>query len=166
MTTENMSLRRSDRLLSEERALLAAASCGFAVLCTADTEGIPYGVPVNTVFFNGKFYFHGSSFEGRRSKNMLSNPRVSLTFVPFEAVDAEAFSTDYVSVIIEGEAAKVEDTEEKKAALSAIASRFRPGLPEEPAVAYIEGAFDAVTVWSVSVDRFCGKSRNPNRYFG
>lgn len=166
MTTENMSLRRNDRLLSEELAILAAASCGFAVLCTADTEGFPYGVPVNTVFLNGKFYFHGSSFEGRRSRNMLSNPRVSLTFVPFESVDAEAFSTDYVSVIVEGKASKVEDTEEKKTALSAVASRFRPGLSEEPAAAYIESAVDAVTVWSVTVERFCGKSRNPKRYFG
>lgn len=89
-----------------------------------------------------------------------------MTFVPFESVDAEAFSTDYVSVIVEGRAAKLENTEEKKAVLAALASRFRPGLPEEPAHAYIEGAADAVTVWEITVERICGKSRNPQRYFG
>lgn len=166
MTTEHMKLRREDRLLSEDQALLAAASSSFAVLCTTDADGLPYGVPVNPVYLNGKFYFHGAAFEGRRSKNMLSNPHVSLTFVPFESVDAEAFSTDYVSVIAEGKAAKVEDTEEKKSALIAIAGRFRPGLPTEPAAAYIDGASDKVTVWSVTVERLCGKSRNPGRYFG
>ena len=49
MSTKNTPLRRKDRLRTETEARDIINGCDFAVLSTADSENMPYGVPVSVV---------------------------------------------------------------------------------------------------------------------
>lgn len=86
-TTAERPLRRRDRQLTEDEALQIVRHAPHAVLSTADAAGVPYGVPVNAVYAEGNVYWHGTFMKSRKGDNIDANPKVSLCFVAYEAVD-------------------------------------------------------------------------------
>lgn len=65
-TTAERPLRRRDRQLTEDEALQIVRHAPHAVLSTADTAGVPYGVPVNAVYAEGNVYWHGTFMKSRK----------------------------------------------------------------------------------------------------
>lgn len=158
-TTAERPLRRRDRQLTEDEALQIVRHAPHAVLSTADTAGVPYGVPVNAVYAEGNVYWHGTFMKSRKSDNIDANPKVSLCFVAYEAVDVPAYSVNYASAVLEGTASRITDARERKEAALLICAQHVPGLSAEHNSAYYDREGDTVEVWKMTVTRISGKSR-------
>ena len=119
MSTQNTPLRRKDRLRTQEEARAIMESCDFAVLSTADSENMTYGVPVSVVLEENHLYFHCAK-AGRKLENIQQNPHVCLTFAKVRLVDGENFTTRYESVIADndigiGKAEMIEQKPDRRA---------------------------------------------------
>ena len=60
MKWDNSSVRRSDRLLDQSRALELLRTAEWGVLSMTDIDGSPYGVPLNYVW-DGEAALYGLS---------------------------------------------------------------------------------------------------------
>ncbi len=95
----------------------------------------PYAVPVNFVRIEKDIYFHGA-LQNKKMKMIEQNPNVSFSVVePYAVIDSD-FSSDeglacpatqfFKSVSIEGIATRVENRDEKAAALEALMRKLQP----------------------------------------
>ncbi len=115
-----------NKFLNEKRA-------GALSMC--DTGERPYVIPVNYVYMDGKIYIHGM---GSGKKNMLLEKNPSVCFTVFEEFGTVKDSvpckcdTSYLSVVIFGKAALVQDLEEKTRALEGFMKKFMPGFFKNP----------------------------------
>lgn len=156
MSTKNTPLRRKDRLRTEEEARAIIKSCDFAVLSTADSENIPYGVPVSVVLEENRLYFHCAK-AGRKLENIQQNPHVCITFAKVRLVDGENFTTRYESVVAEGTASFIEEETEKRHALQLLCRRYTQHSDEE-IDAYIQRYFAQTGVVRVDVETISAKA--------
>jgi nitroimidazol reductase NimA-like FMN-containing flavoprotein (pyridoxamine 5'-phosphate oxidase superfamily) len=150
-------MRRKERQLDLQSVESILIANDYGVLSTVDSEGQPYGVPVNYVFFNDAIFFH-SATKGHKIKNLTENPRVSFCVVGKAIVRPSQFSSDYESVILFGTAAEIFG-EDKLEALHAISNRFAPAH-EAKGNAMIIRLFDSTTVIKITIDELRGKARN------
>ncbi|MDR1276071.1 MAG: pyridoxamine 5'-phosphate oxidase family protein [Candidatus Accumulibacter sp.] len=151
-------LRRKDRAVGHDECLELLARGAYGVLATLGEDGEPYPVPLSYVFLGGKIYFHCAR-QGRKLDNIRACPRVGFTVVGHvQPVFENNFSTLYESVIVFGQASEVTDSDEKYAALYALAEKY---LPEHIGKAddYIKRSFPSVAVFAVVPERMSGKAR-------
>ncbi|WP_054958164.1 pyridoxamine 5'-phosphate oxidase family protein [Paenibacillus dakarensis] len=128
-------MRRSEFLIDnpeEVEQFLGEMSFGF--LGTVDEAGCPRVTPLNFVFAEGAFYFHGSR-SGEKMDHLFRNPQVSFTVAdeyalipsyfsdPVMACPATAF---FKSVTASGNAVVVDDLEEKALALGHFMHKLQP----------------------------------------
>ena len=91
----------------------------------------PYSVPVNYVWKNGTIYFHGIG-SGKKADLLKEHTKVSFTV--YEEIGTVKDSvpchadTSYMSVMIFGDAERVEDYNESAEVLQAIVDKFMPGF--------------------------------------
>ena len=93
-------------------------SCEWAVYSTADTAGVPYGIPVNTAVVDGKIIFHGAGGDklgprGRKWKNSSLNKNVCLTYVKENPNRESNLNVDATSIVVNGTVEIVTDEQEK-----------------------------------------------------
>lgn len=163
-TTADRPMRRRNRCLARQEALEILLATEHAVLSTTDAAGVPYGVPVSPVYLEGKLYFHCLSLPGgRRSDNLLANPRVSVCFIKKQDTLPDHFSVDYESVIVSGRAYPVTDAQEWERALIALCRRHCPEQPMHSVLAEIRKHAKATAVWRIEIDSMSGKSRAGSR---
>lgn len=128
-------MRRSEFMIEspqEVEQFLAEMSFGF--LGTVDEAGCPRVTPLNFVFLEDAFYFHGSR-AGEKMDHLFRNPQISFTVAdeyalipsyftsPDMACPATAF---FKSVTASGSAVVVEDIEEKAKALGCFMLKLQP----------------------------------------
>ena len=121
----------------------------------------PYVVPMNYGYTleNGKLtlYLHGAK-EGRKLDILRENPNVFIEIdtdiAPFEGHTACHYGTCYSSVMGEGTAEIVEDTEAKKEALSILMK-----TQTEKDFVFTDRMVSIVTVIKIHVDEFTAKKR-------
>ena len=121
----------------------------------------PYVVPMNYGYTleNGKLtlYLHGAK-EGRKLDILRENPNVFIEIdtdiVPFEGHTACHYGICYSSVMGEGTAEIVEDSEEKKEALSILMK-----TQTEKDFTFTDRMVSIVTVIKIHVDEFTAKKR-------
>lgn len=165
MTTENFKQRREERLLNDEQTREVIDACDYAVLATADAEGIPYAVPVNPVWMDGAYYFHTvKAPEGRKAANMQTNPNVSLCFTAKSYVLSEWYSVDFASAVVAGKAFLVDDRAECVRAMMALLKRYAPDNGEERNAVQMQTQFDKVSLWKVVPTRTTGKARAAKKW--
>lgn len=116
-------MRRTAQELPREHCerILQEADWGTLALCGAD--GIPYAVPVNFVYGDGKVWFH-CALEGRKVDLIREKPMVSFCVVGSAQVVPEDFATKYESVIFTGRARLLESREEKLGPMTALCRKF------------------------------------------
>ncbi|SHI65153.1 pyridoxamine 5'-phosphate oxidase family protein [Propionispora hippei] len=139
-----------ERFLTEQRV---------GTLSMSDSSGIPYALPVNYVYWNGKIYIHGMG-SGKKHAVLAKQPSVCFTvFEEFGTVtDAHPAKCDtaYLSVIIFGKALPVADTVEKTAALNRLLDKFLPGFFKSPLtgefVEQYRSSFDNKTVMVYGIE--------------
>jgi uncharacterized protein len=114
------------------------------------TEGGPYVTPISFARDGDDLLFHGAS--GRKSKALAGDGRVSLSVVDAPRLvngDTACNCTfDYYSLHVGGEAALLEDGDERANALRAIVAKYHPAALDMP---FDPGAFDAAVVYRLHV---------------
>lgn len=120
--------------MSDADALALLSSQNWGVLSVAGENGIPYGVPVNYGFLDGKIYIHHTDAADSLLTSLLTqNSNVCFTVVGRHEVDEPILSTHYDSVILFGTAALVTDEDEKSDAMMKMMTSLAPSmLPNIP----------------------------------
>lgn len=128
-------MRRSEFMVEnpeEVEQFLAEMSFGF--LGTVDESGYPRVTPLNFVFLEGAFYFHGSQ-AGEKMEHLFRNPKVSFTVADEYALIPSYFSNPtmacpatafFKSVTASGDAIVVQDLDEKAMALGGFMRKLQP----------------------------------------
>lgn len=137
--------------------LLTAAQTG--VLSTLDPDGAPYTIPVHFATVDGAIYFHCRT-KGRKTDNLLADPRVCFTVYDMRGLILPdeprpcGVNTAYQSVVIQGQAALVEEQTEKLAALHAIVAKYTPQFAGKELP---QTAVNATAVVKITPTRTTGK---------
>jgi nitroimidazol reductase NimA-like FMN-containing flavoprotein (pyridoxamine 5'-phosphate oxidase superfamily) len=147
-------LRRKDKqtTLEEAQALLTVSEHG--ILSTVDSDGQPYGVPLNYVYTHDAIYFH-CALPGHKIDNIENNPKVSFCVVGDTEVLPADFSTNYVSTVVFGVASEVEG-EERYNGLIALLEKYSPDYLEE-GKQYLEKLDKVTKVIKIDIQQISGK---------
>jgi nitroimidazol reductase NimA-like FMN-containing flavoprotein (pyridoxamine 5'-phosphate oxidase superfamily) len=150
-------MRRRDREESREAAerVIDKSACG--ILCTVDSDGEPYGVPVSFVREGGRLFFHCAK-TGHKLDNLRRQPLCCVSFVGETHFPDNDFTVGYESAVVFGNASEVTDDGEKVRILRLICERF---IPAHMAAfdAYTAKLLPATGVWEIHIDRISGKRR-------
>jgi uncharacterized protein len=165
---EIKSLSNMIKFLNEERVGRVAS---------IDEQGYPQIIPMNFVYAkndlidtqsvnknNGAVYMHSHPF-GEKIENIKRNSKVGfevdsyVCFLPsyyFHPIDASQADTLYISVVIKGNAAIVQDPDEKANALNALMKKYQKEGGYESLSSNM-GSVREVTVLKVVPDQIRGK---------
>ncbi|ABA87427.1 flavin nucleotide-binding protein, putative [Syntrophotalea carbinolica DSM 2380] len=120
-------MRRSDLEITsteEVEAIIRQSNVCRLGLCDGD---MPYVVPLNFGYEDGKFYFHSAS-EGRKVELLKANPKVCLEFDMDLGIISDEKACNwgirYKSVIVTGRATVLNSLEEKVQALNIIMKNY------------------------------------------
>lgn len=151
-------IRRKDRAIPKEEALVILKEAEYGFLGTVDAEGQPYTVPLSFTVGEGCIYFHCAA-TGRKLENIAANPKACFTVVgATKPVYSGSFSTYYESCIVFGKISQVTDETEKRSALMALASKYLPEFMDKADEA-ITKSWKATLVFTVSMDVVTGKAK-------
>lgn len=134
-----------------------------AVLATINADGTPYGTPVHFLYQEGAVYVHGLP-AGQKLDNIRANPAVCLTvyeagdFLLDPAGNPCDTNTSYQSVILQGTASLLTDTEAKKTVLEGLVKKYTPSLSGR---ALPENMVKGTAVLKIRVDAATGKYYGP-----
>lgn len=149
-------MRRSDRAISREEALILLKQAEYGILSTVGEDGCPYGVPLSFALIGESLYFH-SAMEGRKLDNLTNQPCVSFCVVGNTQVLPARFTTAFESVILSAKASEVFGNE-KQAALEALIEKYSAPFKTE-GLAYIEKSQAKTRVIRLSIESITGKAR-------
>lgn len=147
-------MRRKDRMMAESDALALLDKGDYGVLSTVGEDGLPYGVPVNYVYLDGRIYFHCAPV-GHKLENIEKNKNVSFCVVGDAKSVPDKFTTKYRSVIAFGRAEEVGD-DEKFEVFKSFIEKFS-GDYLESGIAYINSDGDKARIFGIEVDHITGK---------
>ena len=151
------SVRRKDREIPRDEALEVVDKCVFFTMATVNTDGTPYCIPLSMVRDGEWLYFH-SAQEGHKIDNLRHRNRVCISCVGNVKPFSGAFSLEYESAVINGDALEITDRGEKLHALRLISQRHTPD--HMPAFdVYVETMIEKTMVWKVHIDEISGKGR-------
>ena len=151
-------MRRKDKAIETDEAINLIAGCEYGVLSTVDSDGQPYGVPLNYAYKDNCIYFH-CALKGHKIDNIDDNPKVSFCAVGNTQVLPSEFSTNYVSAVAFGVASEVQGTERYKA-LVLFLEKFSPDFMEE-GNKYIEKLDKVTKVIKIEIQHISGKKAPP-----
>ena len=150
-------MRRKDRELSRDAALLITDNCAYSVMATVNPDGSPYCIPLSMVREGEWLYFH-SALEGHKIDNLRHLNKVCISCVGMVKPAPGEFSLEFESVVINGAAFEVTRREEKIHALNLISRRYTPDLMAAFDEA-IQKSLDHTGVWKIHIDEISGKGR-------
>lgn len=126
--------RKEFQVEQEEEVTQFLQGMSFGFLGTSDEEGFPRVTPLNFVYMEGSFYFHGSHAGGKMDA-IRRQPRVCFTVADEYALIPSYFSDPelacpatayFKSVTAYGIAELVESSAEKAAVLSQFMKKLQP----------------------------------------
>lgn len=149
-------VRRKDRVITQEEVKELLKKGEYGILSTVETDGYPYGVPVNYVYDGEAIYIHHVKETGNLYQNLIANPKVCFTVVGKTQVLPDKFGTKYESVIIFGQAKEVLEKKEEK--LEKLLDKYCFAY-KEAGMQYINSAADNTSVFRISIEHISGKAR-------
>lgn len=147
-------MRRADCALPINEVERILRGGEYGTLSTVDSDGQPYGVPLNYLFEKDSIYFH-CALEGHKLNNLRANSRVSFCVVGRVSVLPAKFDTEYDSVIATGSATEVAG-EEKYQALIGLVKKYSAEFIDE-GKKYIEKLDGQTAVFKISISSMTGK---------
>ncbi len=149
-------MRRKEKAMSKEESLEVLEKAEYGMLATISGDDTPYITPMNFACVGDSIYFH-CALKGHRLENIEGNNNVCLSVVDSVVLMPKKFNTQYRSVTVFGTICVVEDAEEKKKGIMAIAEKLSPEFREE-GLAYIDSAFSNMHVLRMDVTKMTGKA--------
>lgn len=151
------------REMRRARQQLSQAACeeilhrqGTGVLAVHGEEGYPYAVPLNYVYLDGRIYFHCAQ-TGHKLDAIAENEKVSFCVIGHDEVLPKKLTTLYRSVIAFGRASVVEDSTEKREAVTALSRALAPELPQQRIDAEIASDWKKLCIVRIDIDHMTGK---------
>ena len=152
MNYDNSTVRRQDRLLSEERAAAILRDGEYGFLALGGEGG--YGIPVNFAAEADHIYIHCAP-EGEKLRRISSDHRARSSVVGHTAPKPQQFTTEYESVMLFGRISMVADDTERMHALSLIISKYSSEY-NEAGLKYAETSFHRTAVLRLDLERASG----------
>jgi len=149
-------LRRKDRAITQEEAIVLLNKAEYGVLSTVTENGKPYGVPLNFCIIDNCIYFH-CAIEGQKIDNIKKNKSVSFCVVGNTEILPAKFGTKYESVIVSGEVEEVFDIN-KQIALEGLLQKYSSEFFDN-GIKYIEGLREKTRVFKITINNLTGKAR-------
>lgn len=150
-------MRRKDREMSEEFALMVADKCEYAVISMIDNNNMPYCIPLTIARDGNSIYFH-SAKDGFKIECLNKNNNVCIACIGDTKRAENEFTTEFESAIIKGQASEVIDETEKIHALYIICQRHTP-LNMDNFDASIKRSLSRTSVWKVEISDITGKRK-------
>ena len=128
-----MQFRMKTHQLPQEQIEVLLQRSPAGCLATVGADGSPYAVPVHFIRMGGSVYLHGLP-AGQKLDNIRADQRVCLTVWEMRELLLDGqerpceTNTSYVSAVLQGRAALVQDPEEKKVALAGLIGKYTPQL--------------------------------------
>ena len=123
-------MRRKEKEITEASAIEAIIKKSLVCRLALSDDNSPYIVPLSFGYRDKMLYFHGP-LKGKKIDIIRKNQNICFEFDTnteiVKAEDACHWSMKYQSVIGFGKAVLLEDTEEKRKALSIIMSQYSDG---------------------------------------
>ncbi len=142
--------------------LLHSSRVGFLGLVDGDE---PYVIPLNFIWHQNALYIHGAQ-DGRKARLMANSPKATFTVANdlgsiANPVPAKT-DTAYLSVMVFGKIAIVQEIHEATAALDAMLQKYVPGyydtpLPTGHVQSYVSGTGSHVAVYRLDPERITAK---------
>lgn len=151
-------MRRSDRELAREEAVRILEAGEYGVLSTVSAAGVPYGIPLNYAYQNGRIFMHCSREGGRKLDNLRANPRAAFSVVGSTELMPEKFGTKYLSALCTGWVSILESEEEKREGIEAILRKYSP-QHLDAGMKYIDAAMDRIYILRFQIEEITGKGR-------
>ena len=149
-------MRRKDRQISKEEALLVVDNCAYGVV-SMSVDGEPYAVALSIARDGESIYFHSAAV-GKKVDMLRESPKVCVICVGGVEPSQVDFTTKYESAVIFGTAFEITDEEQKISALRLISEKYTPGVmsvfDEE-----IRRSLKETGVWRISIDEITGKAK-------
>lgn len=130
-----------------------------AVLATINADGSPYSTPVHFLYQNDRIYVHGLPI-GKKLDNIKRENKVCLSVYRMEGLLLDDYgmpcdtNTEYESVILQGTASIVTDTETKAEILKGIVKKYTSHLSNAPIP---EKMIKGTGVMSIAISEMTGK---------
>lgn len=155
----NDKVRRQDRLLEEEKALIVLRCGEYGVLSMIDdTENSAYGVPVNFVWDGATSIYIHCAPEGRKLRCIALNSNVSFCIVGNTNVISKKFTTEYESVVLRCTANVGLPVDERKHALELILKKY--SLQDmSVGLKYAEKSFFRTEIIRLDIIEYSGKCK-------
>ena len=174
-------MRRKDRKMSKEFGMKLIDKARYGVLSMIDGEK-PYGIPLSIVRDNNRLYFH-SAMNGRKTEIFKKNSKVSVAFVgeikipevfsekelekigkdssKIESLLSDVFTTEFESVIVNGQVKFVENETEKIRAMKLICKKYTPTKMKYFNMA-IKAGLNRTNVYRVEIKGISSKRKKYN----
>lgn len=150
-------MRRQDREMDRNFALMVVDTCEYAVLSMVTTEGEPYCVPITIVRQGDNVYFH-CAMAGEKIDCLRSHPQVCMSCVGKTRRLTDRFTTEFESAILRGAAQEVTEEGEKVEALRQLCQRHTPTNMQAFEKA-IEGSLFRTAIWKIAIQELTGKRK-------
>ena len=150
-------MRRKDREMPAEFALMVLDKCEYATLATTNADGTPYCTPITIVRDGDGIYFHSAPC-GQRAENLRARPHVCLSCVGETNVVPAHFTTEFESAVVKGLAQEVTEPQEKIHGLRLLVSRYAPDHMDHFDAA-VAGSLSRTAIWKISIIEITGKRK-------
>ncbi len=150
-------MRRKDREMPAEFALMVLDHCVFATLATTNADGTPYCTPITIAREEESIYFH-SAPQGQRAENLRARPQVCLSCVGETKVVSAHFTTEFESAVVSGIVREVTEPQEKIHGLRLLCLRHTPDNMDhfDEAVAK---SLSRTAIWKMTIGEITGKRK-------
>ncbi|WP_199163380.1 pyridoxamine 5'-phosphate oxidase family protein [Parabacteroides provencensis] len=161
---DNSSVRRQERLLSEESSLDLLRVSEYGILSFVETRCgavAAYGIPLNYVLNEDYIYFHCAPDGYKMSCLDISN-EVSFTIVGRTEVISEKFTTAYQSVVVRGQLERGLADTERMNALKMLLQKYSPNDMER-GLKYAEKSFHRTEILRLKITSISAKAKQIGR---
>ena len=158
MIYDHTSVRRQDRLLDESQARALLQSGEYGVLSLIDTEGRPYGIPINYVWDGQEHIYLHCAPEGKKLNAIRRQAEVSFCVVGRTHVVSHKFTTGYESIVMKCRAQIGLSVDERRHALRLLLEKYSP---DDLAVGlkYAEKSFHRTEIIRLDIREYSGKQK-------
>lgn len=158
MKFDNTTIRRQDRLMSEEESKSLLRNGEFGYLSMIAEGDKPYGIPISYVWDGeDSVYFH-SAPEGKKLRAIANNNNVSFCVVGHTQVIPEHLTTEFVSIVLKGTIEFVSDDVESMKALGLLLDKYSPEYKESGMKA-AEKSLPRTRILRMNVAEWSGKAK-------
>ena len=154
----NETVRRQDRLLTEERAIELIKTSEYGVLSMITPDGEAYGLPLNYVWDGCESLYVHCAPDGKKLECISHCPSVSFCIVGNTNLLPARFTTEYESVVMKCRAVIGLTDDEKHRAISLLIDKLSPDF-KETGEKYAEKSFHRVDIIRLDIVEFSGKCK-------